>query len=949
MPPPPPPQPANGNLERISFQPPKEYIKSSNVSLPKSTSMNIQHVGSAESEDPTVQEQDIADVPNHPIRARVVVKSTSNRGLGGAKDSKGLLKEIMLKSASRNELKDSQNSNSIDRTAAAKPRSSESPISNDIPKKSATHRQLPKSLSESQGFVTGASPKFATHKPLPKSVSSTPGAELDSPKYKTFKNTHAVVPEIQKSGSNRALASTQPTHDRAKLIPKSSSFMNAQAAISQQLGKSSSQAFQITNNDTVDDKEVPKPVVKSSTFSNARDVLEQQQLSYHPSGAPHFNHDEGGAATSDKNSFNKARKAIQDQFALPPNFTAPDTVITIQNEEFKDLDKEFSRLNRILSGEQVTMTLTAPTETPTPNEIQPPGLYETERRQSRDDGVQKSSQIKKDEMLRSTDFLRSFESMDAFPNRPDGGKRNENDNSSQNLLTTSAFVNSLSDPCKKPVKLRRKKRTTFQGYETGGFERKFWKFVVACTTILIPDCCLVCFIKEKGMNRYLPQFNYCTNQIERRQSWREKITLFVLFFYIWCAFIFFIEVAPRYICYTFEGISIDKVRESTNLVVSNGQVFNLDNVPNILGIKTGDPPDITAKLRPFVGKDVSGIFPRISLLGHPSGFPAGYSDEILNTCVSPVPADEWLFNILSYQHRSPVVVNGKLDRCPIPDTSFLNQTTNCFYDYQSRLQLKQLYYSDLTQYPDVIKKDYKKPSDFWKSEQVIINSKVYDFTSYLQYAIMRTYDDFEKGLGTIVVNKDSMFLPESITLMVSENIGKDISVQFNLLPNSEMYQRCFDRLFFAGSVASTELAPLCRNGNPMLMAMSYFVFAILLIKYFSSILALCKTRKHPFLDRYVVLFVPCYTEGEKSLKDGIQRLASTEYSDKHKLLWITCDGMLTGHGNTKSTPQLVLDILGYSSGEVPSVCYPSLGEGSKKVNRAKVYVGFYSLQYHKSP
>ncbi|OMJ27379.1 Chitin synthase 6 [Smittium culicis] len=108
-----------------------------------------------------------------------------------------------------------------------------------------------------------------------------------------------------------------------------------------------------------------------------------------------------------------------------------------------------------------------------------------------------------------------------------------------------------------------------------------------------------------------------------------------------------------------------------------------------------------------------------------------------------------------------------------------------------------------------------------------------------------------------------------------------------------------------------------------------------------------KPQKH---DKFVICQVPCYTEGEESLRKTIEGLAVLNYEDKHKLLFIICDGNIVGSGNTKPTPRIVLDILGVDSKQDPSsLSFRSIGDGSKQHNMAKVYSGLFQHEGHSVP
>ena len=83
--------------------------------------------------------------------------------------------------------------------------------------------------------------------------------------------------------------------------------------------------------------------------------------------------------------------------------------------------------------------------------------------------------------------------------------------------------------------------------------------------------------------------------------------------------------------------------------------------------------------------------------------------------------------------------------------------------------------------------------------------------------------------------------------------------------------------------------------------------------------------------------MPCYTEGEESLRNTLESLAALKYDDKRKLIFVICDGMIVGSGNDRPTPRIVLDILGADPALDPEpLSFQSLGDGARQHNMGKV-------------
>lgn len=94
---------------------------------------------------------------------------------------------------------------------------------------------------------------------------------------------------------------------------------------------------------------------------------------------------------------------------------------------------------------------------------------------------------------------------------------------------------------------------------------------------------------------------------------------------------------------------------------------------------------------------------------------------------------------------------------------------------------------------------------------------------------------------------------------------------------------------------------------------------------------------------FCVCLVTCYSEGQESIQGTLDSLALTSYSDSRKLLFIVCDGMITGAGEKQSTPDICVGLLDADPrfGNPTPMSYVAVGLGAKQENRAMVYAGHY--------
>ncbi|ORE18571.1 chitin synthase [Rhizopus microsporus] len=95
---------------------------------------------------------------------------------------------------------------------------------------------------------------------------------------------------------------------------------------------------------------------------------------------------------------------------------------------------------------------------------------------------------------------------------------------------------------------------------------------------------------------------------------------------------------------------------------------------------------------------------------------------------------------------------------------------------------------------------------------------------------------------------------------------------------------------------------------------------------------------------HTICLVTCYSEGEDGLRTTLDSIATTDYPNSHKLILVIADGMITGHGNSMSTPDICLSMMeGFliEPDEVVANSYIAIADGTKRHNMAKVYAGYY--------
>ncbi|KAI1002278.1 Chitin synthase 4 [Podosphaera aphanis] len=93
-----------------------------------------------------------------------------------------------------------------------------------------------------------------------------------------------------------------------------------------------------------------------------------------------------------------------------------------------------------------------------------------------------------------------------------------------------------------------------------------------------------------------------------------------------------------------------------------------------------------------------------------------------------------------------------------------------------------------------------------------------------------------------------------------------------------------------------------------------------------------------------ICLVTAYSEGELGVRTTLDSIVMTDYPNSHKTILVICDGIITGKGERRSTPDVILSMMKdhvIHPDKVPAFSYVAVSTGSKRHNMAKVYSGFY--------
>jgi chitin synthase len=246
---------------------------------------------------------------------------------------------------------------------------------------------------------------------------------------------------------------------------------------------------------------------------------------------------------------------------------------------------------------------------------------------------------------------------------------------------------------------------------------------------------------------------------------------------------------------------------------------------------------------------------------------------------------------------------------------------------------------------------YKVGSVVWTVK--LLRERISDRSNQLIVLYDRVYDI--SALYTPWMGNSTIFPPEVYQIFQSLNgrAGLDLGKEFDNLQSSNPQEwkktlDCLNGMFLIGYIDHRGDMK-CQIHGYILLAASIFLATVIGVKFLSSL----QFGKKPFPElqqKYVLCFIPCYTEDETSLRNTIDSVAVVDYPDEKKVLFIVSDGMIVGSGNSLPTPRIVLNILGVDpNSDVPHFAYQAIGQGSKQLNHAQIYSGVYFIEGREVP
>ncbi|KAJ2620318.1 hypothetical protein GGI25_004943, partial [Coemansia spiralis] len=403
--------------------------------------------------------------------------------------------------------------------------------------------------------------------------------------------------------------------------------------------------------------------------------------------------------------------------------------------------------------------------------------------------------------------------------------------------------------------------------------RRAWSFITWVLTWYLPS----------------PFLNWCgrMKRSDVRMAWREKVAICVIIFFIWCVLLFVIIglgliLCPKEYVWTMEDIGVHNAPNDI-YVAMRGKVYDISEFVNQ---KHGLSSYVASKdlMLMYAGQDINASFPIAIRTACPALVPQKADPKYSMYLTA---ADPTTLQTFPFTHKVGVLPSSK------------ELSNQAFYTQYVLPTMNQFKKGDVVWNYDWVNNMHKDQGKYWR----IINKEIFNLDDY--FATIDWPGNSESKWRFLNNHIENIFDDKGAG-------GTDITDVWEKIPWSQQERlanyNCMKNLFYVGKVDDRH-SVRCLFTNYMLLAFACVLMAIVLVKFITALQFGTRNRPTP-PSKFVICQVPCYTEDEASLTKTIDSLAGLDYDDKHKLIFIVCDGNIVGSGNDRSTPRIVLDILG---------------------------------------
>lgn len=439
-----------------------------------------------------------------------------------------------------------------------------------------------------------------------------------------------------------------------------------------------------------------------------------------------------------------------------------------------------------------------------------------------------------------------------------------------------------------------------------------------------------------------------------RKAWREKVALCMIILILFLALGFltfglttFVCVPPKKPIYRMQMVR-KATKGHNRWFIVHGRIFNIPEEAKDLHMHGGFDP-----YQEFAGKDISPYFPwtpACAAIGIRLNLECRLPGQSTTFCHSPAVLKKLHYMAdIAYtwseiQGTKKAVLNGQV----LDFAQYLDQ-------FSARSSGKPFGKEVDTLIRSVIGKDATRA--FSKLNPRMVNCLMHAFRcGFLEVKTMGCiFTDiilYVSLVAILAVVLSKFFLAILFTFIMGRKLGK---------PTEEPTPKTEDEL------DSTGLQGRSRSSATLSNVLKTTRYAKALTRPARKVIPSAVSPTLAQLDStnstthmYSILLVTCYSEDRDGLKMTLDSLVETEYDDTQKLLLVIADGIITGSGSDRSTPDILVEMIEPAhdrfeafhfdeEGRPLSYSYVALADGTKRHNMARVYAGYYRSGDHCAP
>ena len=169
---------------------------------------------------------------------------------------------------------------------------------------------------------------------------------------------------------------------------------------------------------------------------------------------------------------------------------------------------------------------------------------------------------------------------------------------------------------------------------------------------------------------------------------------------------------------------------------------------------------------------------------------------------------------------------------------------------------------------------------------------------------------------TEYLSANNQFLGPTVHDILVNHLQRDATMALKRLDASGRTGACLSSIFSVGNLS--KMTPGCFSNRLIMLGILALVVCLTLFRFLAAVIFnwIYSVRLDTLTKRYKIshrrenskepmntsfpftaILVTCYSEDEQSIRGTLESLAHTDYFDEYKMLFIVCDGLVTGKGN----------------------------------------------------